>query len=262
MNDIASIEAILEKAKAGDAEAQNDFGRHLANSGSRAEAEQWFRRAAEQGLAKAKHNLGVLYWRNDNRPREAVEWFVAAANDGWLPSTFVLGTMSEEQGNLDLARQLYLAAAERGHADSQNGLSRLYFDRDAEGDHEPARKWAEAAAQQGNASAMARLGTIHHEGRGTPRDPKRAAAYFLEAANLGHAGAQLMIGAAMHLGIGVQADRIEAAHWLLRSAQQGNEGAQAYLEGKAGMADLTKQELEEAGRRGRQPLPWTKLSVP
>jgi uncharacterized protein len=261
MDETASIEAILEKAKAGDAEAQNDLGRHLAISGSRAEAERWFRCAAEQGLAKAKHNIGVLYLRNDNLPHEAIEWFVAAANDGWLPSTFVLGKMSEEKDNLDLARRIYLAAAERGHADSQDALSRLYFDRDAKGDHEPARRWAEAAAKQGNASAIARLGTIHHEGRGTPRDPKRAAAYFLEAANLGHAGAQLMIGAATHLGIGVPADRIEAAHWLLRSAQQGNEGAQAYLEGKAGMAGLTEQELEEAQERARQPLPWKAAAI-
>jgi hypothetical protein len=38
----------------------------------------------------------------------------------------------------------------------------------------------------------------------------------------------------------------------------GNELAQAYLETKAGMADLTKQEVEEARRRAHQRLPWTK----
>ena len=98
------------------------------------------------------------------------------------------------------------------------------------------------------------MGAIYHEGRGVSRDPPRAAAYFLEAAKLGHDGAQLMIGVTTHLGIGVAPDRIEAAHWLLRSAEQGNEFARAYLEAKAGMSDLTPQELEEARWRTRQPL--------
>src|SRR5206468_5569325 len=83
MINTASIEGILERANAGDAEAQNDLGRRLATSGSRAEAEQWFRRAADQGLAQAKHNLGVLYWRDNDASHEALEWFVAAAK-GWM----------------------------------------------------------------------------------------------------------------------------------------------------------------------------------
>jgi uncharacterized protein len=230
--------------------------------GSRAEAEQWFRRAAEQGLAKAKHNLGVLYWHGeDGEPEEALNWFRAAAKAGWLPSIFVLGTLVERGGNIEKAITLYQIAAQGGHANAQDALSRLHFDRETEKDYEIARKWAEAAAEQGNAFAIARLGTIYHEGCGVQRDPKRAAVYFLEAANLGHDGAQLLTGVGMHLGIDAPADRIEAAHWLLRSATQGNEGAKAYLEAKAGMADLTKQELEEAQRRARQPLPWTKPAV-
>jgi len=258
MSNTAAIEAILERAKAGDAEAQNDLGRRLATSGSRTEAEQWFRRAADQGLAQAKHNLGVLYWQNDDASHEALEWFVAAAKDGWPPSNFILGAMFEKREDLDTARRLYLTAAERGHAGSQDALSRLYLDRDAEGDIERARRWAEAAAEHGVAASIARLGAIYHEGRGVSRDPPRAAAYFLEAAKLGHDGAQLMIGVAMHIGIGVVPDRIEAAHWLLRSAEQGNKYARAYLEAKAGISDLTPQELEEAQRRTRQPLPSTR----
>src|SRR5262245_398750 len=221
MNETDPIEALRARAEAGDAEAQSDLGGRLARMGSRAEAEQWFRRAAEQGLAKTKHNLGVLYWHSENRDaEEALNWFRAAAKDGWLPSIFVLGMLVERGGNIENAIALYQIAAQGGHADAQDALSRLHFSRETEKDYEIARKWAEAAADQGHALAIARLGTIYHEGCGVPRNPKRAAAYFLDAANLGHAGAQLMIGAATHLGIGVPADRIEAAQWLLRSAQQ------------------------------------------
>jgi TPR repeat protein len=258
MDETASIEAILERAKAGDAEAQNDLGRHFAQSGSRAEAEQWFRRAAEQGLAKAKHNLGVLYWQDQEGSQEAIDWFHAAARDGWLPSFHVLGVMLEEQGDREAAKQCYLTAAQRGHADSQNELSRLHFKPDTEEDNAISRRWAEAAAQQGHVEAMMRLGLIHNEGRATPRDPERAAAYMLQAANLGHDMAQFLLGVLYHTGAGVPPDSVEAAHWVLRSAEQGNEMAADYLQARAGLADLPKHEIAEAHQRARQPLPWTK----
>ena len=247
-----SPEELLQKAKAGDAEAQSELGRSLVSSGNRAEAEQWFRRAAQQGLPKAKHNLGVLALQDGNMA-EAYAWFGDAAKDGWLNSTFALGMLCKEAGEIDNAMRLLDSAARQGHPESQDALGRIYFDRETDADDVIARQWSELAAAQGVAEAKARLGTIFHEGRGTPRDPARAAAYFLDAAHQGHQGAQWMIGAALHLGVGITADRIEAAHWLMRSAAQGNPVAQAYLGANAGLADLTEHEREEAQRRANQP---------
>ena len=55
---------LLTSAEGGDPEAQNALGRFYAQSDSVAGgveiAEAWFRRAADRGLASAKHNLGVL----------------------------------------------------------------------------------------------------------------------------------------------------------------------------------------------------------
>jgi uncharacterized protein len=261
MDETDSIETLRARAEACDAEAQSDLGRRLATMGSRAEAEQWFRCAADQGLAKAKHNLGVLLWQEQEGSQEAIDWFHAAAQDGWLPSMHILGAMREEQGDRETAKRYYLSAAQRGHAESQNALSRLHFEPDTDEDNAISQRWAEAAAHQGNASAMMRLGLIHNEGRATSRDPERAAGYFLQAANLGHDMAQFLLGLAFHTGTGVAPDRIEAAHWVLCSAKQGNEMADDYLQAHAGLAELPKQEMAEAHRRARQPLPWTKPAV-
>jgi uncharacterized protein len=254
MHEAESFEALLEKANAGDAEAQNAVGRVIASRGdahSRAESEEWFRRAAEQGLPRAKHNLGVLYLRDDLRA-EALKWFGEAAKDGWMPSIFAFGKICEEEGETEGAKRCFESAAQRGHAESQDALGRIYFERDTEADHVIARRWSEAAAAQGVAAAHTRLGTIYHEGLGTPRDPQRAAACFLEGANRGHAGSQLMIGAAFDVGAGVRRDKVEAAKWILRSAGQGNEVAHAYVQTLK--KELRPEEFEDAVRRSRQPL--------
>jgi|tagenome__1003787_1003787.scaffolds.fasta_scaffold20660899_2 TPR repeat protein len=45
----------------------------------------------------------------------------------------------------------------------------LHFAPDTDADNAISQRWAEAAAQQGNASAMMRLSLIHNEGRAPPR---------------------------------------------------------------------------------------------
>ncbi len=56
---------------------------------------------AEQGLAKAQHNLGVLYYNGEGTPqdrvtqdyREAIRWYRKAAEQGVAGSQFSLGLM-------------------------------------------------------------------------------------------------------------------------------------------------------------------------
>jgi TPR repeat protein len=50
-----------------------------------AEASKWFRKAAEQGDAKAQNNLGVMHARGLGVPldyAEAAKWFRKAADQG------------------------------------------------------------------------------------------------------------------------------------------------------------------------------------
>ena len=50
-----------------------------------AEAVKWYRKAAEQGIAEAQYNLGVMYANGEGVPRDqakAVEWLQKAAKQG------------------------------------------------------------------------------------------------------------------------------------------------------------------------------------
>ena len=61
-----------------------------------------------------------------------------------------------------------------------------------------ARRLARAAAAQGHAGAMSRLGMLHHNAIGVERDPAEAARWWARAAARGDADAQAMLGAALH----------------------------------------------------------------
>ena len=97
---------------------------------------------AEQGVAEAQHDLGVLYHEGLGVPRnhrKAVKWFRKAANQGYAKGRFDLAVMYEH-----------------GRGVPQ--------------DYQEAAKWYHKAADQGDARAQFNLGSLHYEGRGVVRD--------------------------------------------------------------------------------------------
>src|SRR5438552_3128825 len=136
---------LLRRGEAGDAEAQNALGRFYAeHAGDLESAAAWFERAAGQGSARAKHNLGALFF-NRGDPAIGKAWFHAAVKDGWIPSVLALGAILERDGDIDAAVELYRAAAARGEADAQDALGRLAFDLDTDDGFQAARYWSEMA---------------------------------------------------------------------------------------------------------------------
>jgi uncharacterized protein len=223
---------LVAKAERGDAEAQSDLGRFYAErvggAGARKSASMWFTRSAEQGFARAQHNLGVMAVQDD-RLEEAQRWFQAASDQGWLNSTYTLGVLHLEAGRNSEASKLFDKAARQGHADAQDALANMFFKLKSDEAYKVARQWSELAAEQGLASAEVRLATIYHEGLGVERDPPRAAAYFLSAAKKGHPNAQFMMGVAYEVGAGVAVDLMESGYWLTQAAGAGNDVAEHYL---------------------------------
>ena len=67
-----------------------------------AEALKWFRRAADQGNARAQFNIGTIYFYGQGVPQahaDAVKWFRLAADQRYVPAQFSLGTAyAEGQG--------------------------------------------------------------------------------------------------------------------------------------------------------------------
>src|SRR5260370_33969775 len=116
-----------------------------------------------------------------------------------------------------------------------------------------AHGWALAAAENGVAAAMTRLGMLFHGAIGVERDPATAADWWRRGAERGDADAQAMLGAAHHLGSGVTLDRVAALAWLLRGQAGGSALAARFL-GSA-RAALLPDEIAEAERRAQQALP-------
>ncbi len=136
---------LLEDAKTGDPVAQNGLGvmYYTGEAISKTPSGQvlnndpelaagWFFRAAEQGLADAQFNLGLMYANGEGVEKDMMQ-----------------------------AVELFKKAAEQGHVDAQNNLGAMYFTGEGvERNVKKAIEWFEKAAAQGNVDAQANLDAI------------------------------------------------------------------------------------------------------
>lgn len=192
-------------------------GFEAAQRGDFATALREWRPLAEQGDAKAQHNLGLMYSNGDGVPKdpaEAVRWFRLAAEQGFAPAQFSLGV------SFDTAR----------------GVAK---------DDVEAVRWWRLAAEQGHASAQYNLGNMFEEGRGVPQDNSKAVHWFRLAAKQGRLlVAMTNLGLMYAEGKGVSKDLIRAYMWSSLAADQGDQGA---LENREVIAKLmTAEQIAEA----------------
>ena len=116
---------------------------------------------ADQGIAYAQNNLGVMYDDGDGVPEndtEAVKWYRKAADQGDAYAQCNLGVMYEN-----------------GEGVPEN---------DAE-----AVKWYRKAADQGDAGAQYNLGFMYRTGEGVPENNIRAYVWWSMAKTQGHVNA-------------------------------------------------------------------------
>ena len=97
------------------------------------------------------------------------------------------------------------------------------------GDFETALREFRLLAEQGNARAQFRLGSMYDEGDGVPEDNAEAVKWYRLAAEQGDAFAQTNLGWMYEAGKGVLQDYAEAVKWFRLAAEQGNAGAQRNL---------------------------------
>ena len=81
----AEMQALIQRARAGDAAAQAQLGynfqKGIGAAQSAAEALKWYRRAADQGLVTAQNNLGFMYARGRGVPKDLTQaymWYALA----------------------------------------------------------------------------------------------------------------------------------------------------------------------------------------
>lgn len=75
-------------------------------------AEEWYRKAADQNLACAQYNLGVL--RSMSSEDEALSWFQLAAEQGDTNGSFSLGCLLARRGDQDGAMTWWRKGADLG----------------------------------------------------------------------------------------------------------------------------------------------------
>ncbi len=204
--DPVATRRLLAQANAGDAAAQlrvaigyalGEFG--LPKDDGR--ANQWYHRAAAQGLAMAQYLLGTRYARGTGVTRDdakAFHWYRQAALQKLPKAQLLLGTMY---------------ALGRGTA----------------ADPASAVEWYRLAAEQGEPDAQFLLGEAFAKGLGVERDDRESTAWYRRAAEQNHADAQAMLGLAYQEGLGVAQDYRSALTWYLLSAEQGSPAAYLML---------------------------------
>jgi tetratricopeptide (TPR) repeat protein len=128
-----AMDDLRENAEAGDPAAQwrlgtkYDSGVGVPRDG--AEAEKWYRRAAESGYAKAQNSLGSAY-QADRRYSEAVGWYQKAADQGDALALNNLAYMYDLGLGVTQDRrhafELYTKAAGQGNPEAMLNIAVVY----------------------------------------------------------------------------------------------------------------------------------------
>jgi TPR repeat protein len=150
-----------------------DFGKGLsaATRGDYATALREWRPLAEQGDAKAQHNLGVMYSKGRGVPQdyaEALKWYRMAANQGRARAQYSLGQIFRTGLGVpkDYAEAViwYRKAAEQGNVKSQGALGVMYSNgQGVPQDYVLAYMWTSLAAATGDKTATKNLDMVARE---------------------------------------------------------------------------------------------------
>lgn len=165
-----AIRQVEDKAFAGDPKAQHDLAAiYTAGHGGAPQDYQramfWFRKAAEQGIANAAYNLGVLYHQGMGASPdilEAIRWYETAATLGHPEAQYNLGIAYIEgigvPYNASEAARYFEQAAQTGIMEAAYNLG-LIYENGLLGEAKPdeALMWYKTAADQGSPEARAAL---------------------------------------------------------------------------------------------------------
>jgi TPR repeat protein len=224
-------------------------------------AVKWYSEAARRHVPKAQDKLDRLLSAGQGVPKDAKATQAALAQG-------VKAAMDRFALNrFKTAYPLVLPLAEKGDAVAQTVLGLLCEQNACDVTDQPAAmlKWLKAAAAQGNAFALYKLGEIHHDRgdskaielfekaaeQGSPEAPRalghayesdnKAAAFkwYTRAAKQGDAEAQFELAVMDEVAVemGKKKNLTPAFKWYVRAAKQGHVGgegglAEAYAKGK------------------------------
>jgi len=230
----ACLEALQERARQADPDAQEQLGRaHQYGASGTPNPEQAFKlytAAARQGHAAAQVRLALCYYQG-----------VGTAPDARLTSLW--------------ARK----SAAQGNAEAQTVIGYLY--EQGEGGHpqDDAQMlhWYRLAVAAKHPTALNNLGYAYEQGRGVPQDFKRARELYREGFALGDESAGNNLSVLLEEGKGGPVDAKGALRVLRQNAEAGNRWSRTRLgrwlmQGRHGFKDRAeaKRWLEPAAESG------------
>lgn len=257
---------MLKAAEKGSAQAQFYMGKQC-DYADNAQAIEWFKRAAAQGLDEACEKLGDVYHYGRDTGRPVIEENPGLALEYYLPLA--------EKGNVEVQKTVALIyaldfddenefkwnlkAAQAGDIEAIEDVVEYYDMKDdldnavlwckkfvdgkgkdalyrmgrlyefAEpADMEKAVYWYKRAADEGDKDAEVKLGTLYLEGVGLPKNEGKAIEIFKTCAAEGNKLGILNLGRCYYKGTGVGRD-CKKAFKLLSSVESTFSSAQYYL---------------------------------
>jgi TPR repeat protein len=198
----------------------------------------WFRKAADQGDAKAMNALGALYSDGKGTSQDykvANEWFEKSAKMGEPRAFYNLARMQEKglgtTRNIDKAIDCYKKASDLGFLRAKIKLGEIYYfgDLGIKEDYSKAFPYFVDAAKYGDPDAENFLGTMYLQGLGTKADQEKARYWYLQAAHKGLARAQTNVGNLYIHKNSTKEDYRKAVVWITFAIANGDANAQTHL---------------------------------
>jgi len=175
---------------------------------------------AEAGDADAQYEVGIMYLKGQGVEEDrakATQWLKSASGAGNEQAAAKLRRMDDQR---DKFAQLQEQAG-AGDAEAQYELGMMYLKgRGVEKDEPRARVWLGKAAKQGDEKAITRLGILHQRGEGGETDYEKAHSLF-DRVKDDSVLAQYYLGEMYANGQGVEQDYATAIAWYQKAADGG-----------------------------------------
>jgi hypothetical protein len=225
-------------------------------------AAEFYRGAAERGIAEAQNNLGALYEDGVGVPKDqgrAAHWYGKAAEQGYEQALRNLAALNRRRGDVLHDKE---PSAAKTSAIKNSSIAALATSRSAESvprfensEQQVAIEVSlSSAAEQGDATAQYKLGSIYETRKGIPRNCEIAAAWYRKASEQGNSYAQHRLARLYERGLGVMQSDSEAYFWFYISASGDLQSdQQAYLLDRDTVAiKLTPIERDEVVREAKR----------
>ena len=170
-----------------------------------AEANTYYKKAAEKGYAPAQYKMGEIsghiYDNKEDDLKHKAKWYTKAAEQGYVDAQIDLATMyfNNEITSKD----------SDGIVDWINNLFRL----EGSKNRIEALKWHTKAAEHGDAKGQFAMGLVFYQGNFVSQDYKEAFSWITKAAEQGYTHAQETLEEMYRKGLGVSQDPIAADKW-------------------------------------------------